>query len=458
MEPGPGLTQAEIEALFGEAAEPAVAFLFDDKVRDALVAQVCGATGCPPVYARLGFWAAQQAANGMAASGVQWLAGQAGIAVAALLVRCPGCDRLVAGLRRLFRRAREEAAFRDEIAAIARGERNPDLAPLPSDAPDDIRLALALLTRLDDVATYLPGEFDALHDQIANLRAELARIERIEALFAKALGALQQQYEAHIAGLEQQRQLDRDTIMAQSAALRALADRAERAEPAPRVEEALAQAARGDTRQAEALLAEIGSRKAQEHARHADDARKAVAEAAEAYRHQGALAQSRSVAAAILAYGRAAELDPDDCWTWIFLARLQAQAGNLTAAGHAAVKARSAASEERDLAAASCELGDVRVAQGDLAGALQAYTESQQIFERLAAADPGNAAWQRDLIVSHAKLAQLFTGMNGHAAEAGEHWSEALKIARALADSGRLAPADAWMVGELERLSPAREA
>ena len=46
------------------------------------------------------------------------------------------------------------------------------------------------------------------------------------------------------------------------------------------------------------------------------------------------------------------------------------------------------------------ELGDVRVAQGDLAGALQAYTESKNIAAKLAAADPGNAEWQRDLSIS----------------------------------------------------------
>ena len=35
-------------------------------------------------------------------------------------------------------------------------------------------------------------------------------------------------------------------------------------------------------------------------------------------------------------------------------------------------------------------VGDVRVARGDLAGALDAYTRSLEIAERLAAADPDN--------------------------------------------------------------------
>lgn len=434
MESGAGLTQGEVEALLGEAAEPAIAFLYDDQVRDALVAQVCDLTGCPPVYARLALWATQQAASGIAASGVQWLGGQAAVGIVAVLVRCPGSGRLVLGLRRLFRRAREEAAFRAELVAIANGERDPELAPLPKDAADDIRLALALLTKLDDVSTYLPGEFDALHDWMANLRAELVRIERIEALVAEALKAFKQQYEARIAGLEQQRQLDRDTIAAQNAALRALADRAERAEPTPHIELALAKAAQGDTRAAETLLAEIGSRKAQEHTRFADHAQKAAVEAAEAYHHQGALAQIRSVADAIQAYRRAAELDPDNCWTWIFLARLQAQTGDLISAEHAAAKAKAIAREERDLAAAVHELGELRRAQGDLVGALQAHSEGHRIFERLAAANPENVQRQRDLAVSWDKLGDVWRAQ-GQYVMAADAYSSSQRIAERLAMS-----------------------
>ena len=50
---------------------------------------------------------------------------------------------------------------------------------------------------------------------------------------------------------------------------------------------------------------------------------------------------------------------------------------------------------------ATNKLGDVLVAQGQLADALTAYRASLAICERLAAADPSNAGWQRDLSVSH---------------------------------------------------------
>ena len=42
-------------------------------------------------------------------------------------------------------------------------------------------------------------------------------------------------------------------------------------------------------------------------------------------------------------------------------------------------------------------LGDVQLAQGDLAGALKSYNDSLAIRDLLAKSDPGNAGWQRDL-------------------------------------------------------------
>jgi tetratricopeptide (TPR) repeat protein len=53
------------------------------------------------------------------------------------------------------------------------------------------------------------------------------------------------------------------------------------------------------------------------------------------------------------------------------------------------------------------ERGDVQQDQGDLAAALSSYRASLAIFERLAAADAGNAGWQRDLSVSHNKIGDV---------------------------------------------------
>ena len=46
-------------------------------------------------------------------------------------------------------------------------------------------------------------------------------------------------------------------------------------------------------------------------------------------------------------------------------------------------------------------------AQGDLTAALAAYRASWENSARLAAADPGNAGWQRDLWVSYSRMAAM---------------------------------------------------
>ena len=61
---------------------------------------------------------------------------------------------------------------------------------------------------------------------------------------------------------------------------------------------------------------------------------------------------------------------------------------------------RQYAGWQRDLSVSFEKVGDVQVAQGDLAGALKSYRDSLAIMKRLAKSDPGNAGWQRDLSVS----------------------------------------------------------
>ena len=95
-------------------------------------------------------------------------------------------------------------------------------------------------------------------------------------------------------------------------------------------------------------------------------------------------------------------------------------------------------------------LGDVAVAAGRLGKAGEHYEARHAIAERLAAADPGHAGWQRDLIVSSVKLAEVAT-QAGRTDEARERYARALAIAQNLAATGRLAPVDAWMPAELEK-------
>jgi len=72
-------------------------------------------------------------------------------------------------------------------------------------------------------------------------------------------------------------------------------------------------------------------------------------------------------------------------------------------------------------------LGDAFSAYGDLRRALDAYHASLAIAERLAAADPSNATWQRDVFVSHAKLGRI-EQLRQNAIEADLHLERAETI------------------------------
>ena len=70
---------------------------------------------------------------------------------------------------------------------------------------------------------------------------------------------------------------------------------------------------------------------------------------------------------------------------------------------------------QRDLFISHSKIGDVKAAQGDLAGALASFGAGMEIRRRLAEADPGNAGWQRDLAVSHHRLGSMKARMGDEA-------------------------------------------
>jgi len=95
------------------------------------------------------------------------------------------------------------------------------------------------------------------------------------------------------------------------------------------------------------------------------------------------------------------------------------------------------------------KVGDIKAAQGDLAGALKAYEASQAIAERLAVADPSNAGWQRDLYVSHWRLAKT-AEQRGQREEAVGHWRQAYKVLQGITDRGlHVTPEDRAFLKEL---------
>ncbi|MCE5237717.1 hypothetical protein LLH23_04415, partial [bacterium] len=102
-----------------------------------------------------------------------------------------------------------------------------------------------------------------------------------------------------------------------------------------------------------------------------------------------------------------------------------------------------------DLSVSHNKLGDVRVAQGDLSGALEEYEADLAIAQRLAAADPGNAAWQRDLAVSFYKLAAFHNEANQEE-QAVARFLECREMLRGMRDRGM--HLDPPMVGLLEQL------
>ncbi|MBV8871010.1 MAG: hypothetical protein JOY65_16600, partial [Acetobacteraceae bacterium] len=128
------------------------------------------------------------------------------------------------------------------------------------------------------------------------------------------------------------------------------------------------------------------------------------------------------------------QLAPDEVWAWIGLGDLWRTVGRLDPALRAYTEASQAArrtGEERDLAVSHNRAGDVRVAQGDLAGALAAYAAAQAIAEALAARDPANAQWQRDLSVSHERTGDVKVAQ-GDLAGALDAYAAAQAICEAL--------------------------
>lgn len=136
----------------------------------------------------------------------------------------------------------------------------------------------------------------------------------------------------------------------------------------------------------------------------------------------------------IARYEEIVSLDPGVFWDWVELKRLYRDIGRLTDAERAARKAISTAGSSRDRSVAYNEMGDVQRDQGNLDDALKSYHASLDIRERLAAADPGNANWQRALWVSMWRLALSGSGL--------VTWAEVVAKMEEMERNGTLLPTD----------------
>jgi hypothetical protein len=75
--------------------------------------------------------------------------------------------------------------------------------------------------------------------------------------------------------------------------------------------------------------------------------------------------------------------------------------------------------------------------------ALKSFRDGLAIGDRLAQSDPGNAGWQRDLVVSFVKLAET------DPSQARAFLTRASEIVQQMQQRGQLAPRDAWMPADL---------
>ena len=96
-------------------------------------------------------------------------------------------------------------------------------------------------------------------------------------------------------------------------------------------------------------------------------------------------------------------------------------------------------------------MGDVQVAQGDLAAALKSYQAGLEIAQTLVRMDPGNAEWQVDVAVSCWKLGQKLGSAGGSIAQRQAWLQQGLDVLQRLHREGRLAPNRQSWIGMFER-------
>jgi hypothetical protein len=95
-------------------------------------------------------------------------------------------------------------------------------------------------------------------------------------------------------------------------------------------------------------------------------------------------------------------------------------------------------------------IGDVLSAQGDLGAALASYRASLDIIQRLAAFDPGNAGWQRDLWVSCWRMADR-AEQSANPNEASTWWRRAYDVLSGMKRKGLfISPQDEPFLRRLE--------
>ncbi len=169
------------------------------------------------------------------------------------------------------------------------------------------------------------------------------------------------------------------------------------------------------------------------------------ARAAQLAREQGALLLGRNAQKAYQAFERANQHEPQHLPSLWQLADLSKVLGSLEQAMVWAQSAltkcqKLAASDpknsdwQRDLSVSYDNVAGILQAQGERAEALVQYGKSLAIREKLAASDPKNSDWQRDLSVSYDNVAGILQAQ-GERAQALVQYGKSLAISEKLATS-----------------------
>lgn len=198
----------------------------------------------------------------------------------------------------------------------------------------------------------------------------------------------------------------------------------------------------GHTSAAEAIFTEMLKRKTAE-------GKTATREAAAVARHSVALVELPSALAKIIkppfepfpfpplgekalpAYKHAAELDPDDAWTWIILTVIGGQDVPFDFAIMNAERAASAAGDWHAVVTSKQLFGLNRELQGQVAEADHALSEALALARQRSVANPSDADWQREVARSKVWIGAMKAKRGGP--EARTAYEEALSIRKELA-------------------------
>ena len=136
---------------------------------------------------------------------------------------------------------------------------------------------------------------------------------------------------------------------------------------------------------------------------------------------------------ALPAFRRAAELDPDDTWTWIVVSLKSTDSGEVERALQNAVRSAEAQGDWSGMAFAMQVLGLVFEARGRPAEADRAYAVAVQIARNRIAAAPSDAGAEQDLARTLLWLGAVKAQRSGEVAQARMVLEEALRLREAAA-------------------------